>query len=263
MREVTFCEHSTITEAWVGVLGEAVPVVPEEPAAIVHAAKRELPTLTREPAMVVAEIPRDGPVSPFWSQQWSWDHGRLRARIGHRYLSVHRFADEVDRYETFERSLAPALTPWLNACSHVYETPASGGLQILQKVEQISYGYVNTFRADAADFDLSRIFHLTFGVDLEGVDDGLDVLDVKFHYRDQQQPATQVMIQIVVRADANPRDSLLVQTKTTATTAVHGFWKERDRIDAEILAAKSVAKRAFFEIATEATHRQMGAQYGN
>lgn len=262
MREVTFCEHSTITEAWVGVLGQAVPVVPEEPAAIVHAAKRVLHTLTREPAMVVAEIPREGPVSPFWSQQWSWDNGRLRARIGHRYLSVHRLADDVDRYETFDRSLAPAVVPWLDACSHVYESPGPGGLRIMQKFEQISYGYVNTFRADAAGFELSRLFHLKFGLDLEGRD-VLDVLDVKFHYRDQQQRATQVIVQIVVKADINSSDSLLVQTRTTATTTVQGFWQDRALIDTEILAAKTVAKRAFFEIATDATHRRMGAKYGN
>ena len=251
MREVTFCEHSTLTEAWVGVLGQAVPVVPEEPAAIVHAAKRVLPTLTREPAMVVAEIPRDGPVSPFWNQQWSWEESRSRARIGHHYLSVHRFADEAHRYETFERSLAPALSPWLDACSFVYEG---------HKFGQISYGYINTFSFEASDFDLSRVFHLTFGVDIEDTHHGLDVLDVKFHYRDQQRTNVDVMIQVVVHA---AYQSLMVQAKTTATATVVGLWKDRAHVEAEVRNAKSVAKRAFFEMATEATHRQMGAHYAD
>lgn len=260
MREVTFCERSTITEAWATVFGRAVPFVPEERAAAVLVAKRSLPELSHDPALVVAEVPREGPVSPFWSQQWSWDGGRLRARVGHRYLSVHRLADETDRYETYGRSLAPALDPWLTACSSAFDDAL-----ILAAFEQVSYGYVNTFRYAAAGFDLSKAFHLNIGVELDGLDSGLGGLEVGFHYMDHSiRPATRVMIQVALRPDGPipDADELLVETKTTATfTVANGFWRDHDLVKRELIAAKQVAKRAFFQFATPETHREMGARY--
>ncbi|WP_052554642.1 hypothetical protein [Enhygromyxa salina] len=263
MREVTFCERSTITEAWALVLGRPVPVIPEEPAAIALTAKRTLREsgpgreLHREPALIVAEIPREGPVAPFWSQQWSWDSGQLRARVGHRYLSVHRFADETHRYETYERSLEPALAPWLDACSQTYDDAL-----IMPAFEQVAYGYINTFRFASTNFDLSQAFHLNLGVQLEGQHDGLDGVDIKLYYRDKGRMDAQVMVQIAARQGPDADESLLVQTKTSATITVNnGFWKDHGRIKREVLAAKTIAKRAFFELATERTHLEMGAQY--
>jgi hypothetical protein len=263
MREVTFCERSTITEAWALVLGRPVPVVPEEPAAIALTAKRTIREsgreLVREPALIVAEIPRDGPVAPFWSQQWSWDSGQLRARIGHRYLSVHRFADETHRYETYERSLEPALAPWLDACSQVYDDSL-----IMPAFEQVAYGYINTFSFPSANFDLSQAFHLNLGVQLEGQHDGLDGVDIKLYYRDKARMDAQITIQIAARQGPAADESLLVQTKTSATITVNdGVWHDHHRIKQEIVAARSIAKRAFFELATERTHTEMGAQYAN
>ncbi len=257
MREVTFCERSTITEAWAVLRGRPAPLVHGESAALVFAVKRALPELQREPAMVFAEIPLSGPVAPFWSEQWSWESGRLRARVGHRYLSVHRFADDEHRYETFERSFVPALTPWLIVCSQIYDDPL-----VIPAVAEVSFGYINTFRFSEHDFDLSRVFRLTVGFELEGLDSGLEGLDVKFHYRDGVRPRTQVMVQVAARPEVG--GEVLVRAKTTATIRLDdGFWKDKVRLEAELRDAKAAAKRAFFELATEDTHRQMGALYGN
>jgi uncharacterized protein (TIGR04255 family) len=256
MRDVIHCERSTITEAWALVLGRATPVVPEEAAAIVFSAKQALPGLEREPAMVVAELPTHGPVAPFWSQQWSWNEGRFRARVGHRYLSVHRLADEKHPYDTYSHSLAPALEPWLDAHAKVH----SHGL-VLPAFEQIGYGYINDFRFPAEGFDLSKFFHVDFGVQLAGPLDGLDGVEFKFYYRDKVNHAAQVLIQIVVRPGDAVEDQLLVQTKVTATLGVRGFFSDRAQIEQEIHNAKTVAKRAFFDLATQATHDRMGAHY--
>jgi hypothetical protein len=237
VREITFCERSTITEAWAVVHGRSVPVIPEEPAAIIIAVKRALPTLEREPAMVVAEVPQKGPVAPFWSQQWSWDYGRLLARIGHRYLGVHRLADEDHRYETYERSLAPAIGPWLEACAQVYDDPL-----IMQALEQVGYGYINTFSFPAAGFDLARVVRMELGIQLEGIHDGLDGFDVRLHYRDEDEPGARVAIHVLVQSDGPIPDTVLVRTKVTA---------------------KAVAKRAFFRLVTDETQHMMGARHGD
>ena len=257
MREVIFCERSTITEAWAVVLGASVPVVHEEPAAIVVAARRALPGLEREPAMVIAEIPQQGPVAPFWSQQWAWDSGRLRARIGHRYLGVHRLADDEHRYETYDRSLAPAVQPWLDACARVYDDPL-----IMQAIEQVGYGYINTFHFPAAGFDLAKIVHLELGVQIPGMRDGLDRFDIRLHYRDELEPAAHVALQVVVQPEATP-ETLRVQTKVTATVMQMGWWTDRPFVEQRLLAAKSIAKRAFFALVTEDTRQMMGARHGD
>jgi hypothetical protein len=258
VREVTFCERSTITEAWAVVLGRPVPVILEEPAAIVMAAKRALPQLEREPAMVIAEIPQRGPVAPFWSQQWAWDEGRLRARIGHRYLGVHRLADEEHRYETYERSLAPALRSWLEACVRVYDDPL-----IIQALDQVGYGYINTFSFPAADFDLTKIVRMELGIELAGLHDGLDGFDVKLHYRDKLQPTARVAVQVIVQPDGPVPETLLVRTKVTAAVAQEGSWTDRAFVERQVLVAKAAAKRAFFDLVTDETREMMGAQYGN
>lgn len=258
MREVTFCERSTITEAWAVVLGRSVPVIPEEPAAIVITARRALPQLEREPSMVIAEIPQRGPVAPFWSQQWTWDEGRLRARIGHRYLGVHRLADEEHRYETYERSLEPALQPWLEACVGVYDDPL-----VIQALDQVGYGYINTFSFPATGFDLTKVVRMELGIQLEGVHDGLDGFEVKLHYRDKIQPAARVAVQVIVQPDGPVPETLLVRTKVTAAVAREGRWTDRAFVEGQIVAAKAVAKRAFFDLVTEETRQMMGARYGH
>jgi hypothetical protein len=255
MREVTFCERSTLTEAWVELRGRSVPIVPEEPAALVVAVRRQLPDLKREPAMVFAEVPHSGPVAPFWNQQWSWETGRLRARVGHRYLSVHRLADDEHVYESHTRSLEPAVAPWLDACAHVFDDSL-----IAAAVAEISYGYINTFRFPEADFDLSRSFRLTLGIELEGLGEGLEGLDLKFHYRALNQAGAQIMLQISARPE--PGGEVVVQTKTTATRASHHWlWRATPQLENEIRTVKNIAKRAFFELATEETHQLMGAHY--
>lgn len=258
VREVTFCERSTITEAWAVVLGRAVPVIAEEPAAIVLEAKRALPDLEREPAMVVAEIPHRGPVAPFWNQQWSWAGGRLLARMGHRYLGVHRLADEEHRYETYERSLAPALVPWLDACARVYDYPS-----IVQSVEQVGYGYINAFDLPADGFDLAKLVRLDLGVRLHGARDGLDGFDVRLRYRDELEPGAHVVVQVVVQPDGPAPEMLHVRTKVTATVVRQGLWTDRNFMQQRILQAKAVAKRAFFDLVTDETQERMGVQYGD
>lgn len=261
MREVTFCDRSTIAEAWAVLRGRPVPIVSEEAAALAYAAKLLLPELEREPATVVAEVPRSGPVSPFWNQQWSWDGGRLRARIGHRYLSVHRFADDEHRYETYERSLQPALSPWLDACAQIY-----GGPLVLPAVADVSYGYINSFLFPQAGFDISQKFRLTFGLGIDGLSQGLEGLAVEFHYKDNGPDNVRSNAHVTVQVAARPEqdDHVRVRTVTYATLALnHRFWKDKMDLEAAIQSAKSAAKRAFFELATAETHLQMGAHYGD
>ncbi len=256
-REVTFCENSTITEAWAVVLGGPAPVVEEEAAAIALAARRKVEGLARDPVVVVTARARHSLAPPYWNQQWKWDDGRHLARIGHRFLSVHRIANDTHRYETYETSLAPALDPWLHACAEVYDDPL-----ILQAFEHVAYGYVNTFTFPADKFDLSTVLRLDLGVDLPSAHDGLEALEIKFSFRDTILPSAHVVIQASVRPEGEAPDPIIVQTKVTAQTTVHqGFWKDIGGITDQIRAVKNVAKRNFFELTTERTREQMGARY--
>lgn len=105
--------------------------------------------------------------------------------------------------------------------------------------------------------------HVDFGIRLDHPHDGLEGLDFKFHYRDKEKPSAQVMVPMVVRTDAIAGELLRVRTKVTATIAVQGFWRDRDFIEHTILDAKTVAKRAFFDLVTAETQEMMGVHHGN
>jgi len=108
-KNVTYCTNSTITEAWTFVHGLPAAVNDAEMGALRHAAQKQLPGLKVLPGTVVVRRPQDGLAPPFWVYQLTWDDGRLRARLGHRYLSVHYLR------RVFSRRTNPSRRIWLFA----------------------------------------------------------------------------------------------------------------------------------------------------
>lgn len=257
MPRVSYCTDSTIVEAWATVLGMPVPIVPDESPGLILAAKKKIEGLTDEPSLVVANIQRpDQPVPPFWNRQVSWNRRQFLARIGHRYLSVHFLGTSDRKYETYEVSFKPGMDAWLDLFREFYSDDL-----IRSSVNRVGYGYVNQFRFAAAGFDLSEKFKLNVGVQLESASEGLAGMDLRFEFREPR--GAFMTVQIAVGQDQGDPEALLVTTKVAAEIVALSplFLDDPNTIRTHVHRAKETAKQIFFEIATESTHRLMGAQY--
>jgi len=259
MKVVTYCTNSTITEAWAIALGLPGEPDTEEVEALAYCGRKHFGTFQRIPSVVLMQRPKSDPVPPFWQQQLSWDDGRLLARIGHRYLSVHYLKKADDRYQTYETSLQPAVSGWLDT----YDETLIGTRE-QYPIDRVGFGYVNTFHFPASNFDLSKYFRLSLGIGVPAAQKGLLALETNFRLFDQLR-AADVIINLSVNTILEEDKQLQVQTKVVAERKgiEECYFRDQDRILAEILKAKESAKVMFFDFATEEMHNIMGAQYAS
>lgn len=259
MKVVTYCTKSTITEAWVMALGLPGEPDTEEVGALALFGRKRFGAFQRIPSVVLMQRPKSDPVPPFWQQQLSWDDGRLLARIGHHYLSVHYLQKADERYQTYEKSLQPAVSGWLDTYNETLI-----GTREQYPIDRIGFGYVNTFHFPVSSFDLSKYFRLSLGIGVPAAQQGLLALETNFRLFDKFR-AADVMINLLVNPILDEAKQLQVQTKIVAER--RGLeelsFKDRDSIFDEILKAKEAAKVMFFDFATEETHNIMGAQYAS
>lgn len=259
MTVVTYCTKSTITEAWAIVLGLPGEPDTEEVGALAFFGRKRFGTFQRIPSVVLMQRPKSDPVPPFWQQQLSWNDGRLLARIGHHYLSVHYLQKADERYQTYKKSLQPYVSGWLDT----YDETLIGARE-QHPIDRVGFGYVNTFYFPASNFDLSKYFRLSLGIGVPIAEQGLLALETNFRLFDNVHEAD-VMINLLVNPVLGEDQQLQVQTKVVAErrSIEELSLKDRDNILDEILKAKEAAKVMFFDFATEETHDIMGAQYAS
>lgn len=256
MKSVAYCDNSTIVEAWAVLLG--VPGTPDdaEVGALTFAAKKRFGTLKREPAIVLVGASNREVIPPFWREQLSWDDGEHLARIGHRYLSVHYLQRDLRRYARYETSLRKEIEYWLDA----YQETMSG-VRDVSPVERIGFGYVNAFSFPASDFDLSRYFKLHIGIDSAAAVSGLAALEVDFQIADNTATRA-VSVNVLVRPEPADPTRVQVRTRVEALVPSAGLtFVEKELLLTEIGNARLHAKTVFFDLATEETHKLMGAHY--
>jgi uncharacterized protein (TIGR04255 family) len=259
MKVVTYCKNSTITEAWGSVRGLPAELDEEEVGALAHFGRKRFGGLQRQPSVVVMQRPKSEPVPPFWQQQFTWDDRHHLVRIGHRYLSVHFLAQGDKRYETYEKSLKPALEGWLAT----YEETLLGASD-QYPLDRVQFGYVNTFHFPVLGLDLSKYFRLSLEIGVEAAQKGLLALETNFRLFDELH-ASDVIINLLVNSRPDEDQQLRVQTKVVAERrGIEEYsFKDSERILEDLLRAKEAAKAMFFDFATEETHRLMGAQYAS
>ncbi|WP_437874442.1 hypothetical protein [Sorangium sp. So ce513] len=256
MAEVSYCENSTITEAWALLVGVPSKPAPDEVAAVVHAARRRIPKLEPRPSLVLVEEPASGMLPPHWQHQLTWDDGLHLARVGHRYLSVHFLKPGEVRYETYERSLKPHLSEWLQVLSDIL---AGGPAQ--HPLDRVCFGYINSFELEPDGFDLSRYFRLSVGVGAETARAGLGALNVTF--RVTPGPNCDVKSSLLVEADPLS-GKVSVRTKVVGELrGLHFSFLDQADIHAATAEAKRAAKRSFFDLTTDETRELMGVKYAD
>ncbi len=257
MKVVTYCKNSTILEAWAVIVGKPGPLDDAETGALEFAAKKRLGSLRKEPAVVLVESANRDIVPPFWREQLSWDDSRYLARFGHRYLSVHYLRRGEDKYETHTKTLEPSVEVWLDIFGATL-----GESKVQYPVERVSFGYDNAFEFPAAGFDLSRYFKINVGIGAAAASDGLAILEINFRlfYGDKKSP---VAVNLIVQSDPGSVQLIQVRTKVEAHRPIVGdcLFVEKDKLTTLLKEAKEAAKSVFFDIATDETHRIMGAQY--
>jgi hypothetical protein len=257
MKKVTYCTNSTIAEAWAVIVGKPGSVNDAEAGAIEFSAQQRLGPLRKEPAIVLVESANRDIVPPFWREQLSSREGRYLARFGHRYLSVHFLRRGEDKYETYARTLQPSVEGWLDTFS---ATLGTGKAQY--PVERVSFGYDNAFEFPVADFDLSRYFKLNVGIGAESAGNGLSALEINFR-ASQGEKKLPVSVNLMVHGDPTVPQQVRVRTKVEAQVPVVNdcSFVEKAKLMVLLAEAKEAAKTVFFDIATDETHRIMGAQY--
>lgn len=251
---ITYCENSTIAEAWGVIWGLPARLDDTDAAVLLRAARERIHDLQQKP-VIVAVNPGPDLTPPFWREQVVWDGEQYVARFGHRYLSVHFVRQGEKRYETFETSMKPALDTWID----MYGRSLANGADV-HPVDRIAYGYVNAFEFDPEGFDLSRFFKMNFGVKLGGGTDGLDTIDTGCTFVDRGRDA-HLSVNLQIRGPSDGAANVRVITKVMAEKrALEGVsYADRAQIDAILLDAKSAAKDTFFDFATGETHAIMGA----
>ncbi len=254
MPRVTYCKNSTITEAWATVIGLPAPLDETEAPVLRRAARERFEGLEPKPGFVAVSARRDL-AAPFWSEQLSWSDERHLVRFGHRYLSVHFVRQESDRYQDYATTLEPTVKTWLELYSDAFKKGARDHL-----VNLVGFGYVNRFEFEPDDFDLSRYFKLSFGVEVGVENAALMQFDSGFRFYDTTRDMA-VSVQIFVESATKEQPRVGVRTKVFAEkrgiddmsfAATEGLLRE-------IHTAKELAKETFFGFATEETHAIMGA----
>lgn len=259
MKDVTYCTESTITEAWAVIIGLPGKIDDGEPAVALHHAQKVIGDFEVQPSFVFVEQRDIEAVPAFWRQQLTWEQGTYLARIGHRYLSVHFLKKEERKYETFDASLQPQIDHWLDVFR---ETLA--GSRNAYPIERVGFGYVNVFSLPEAGFDLSRYLKLNIGVGGECAKAGIAAMEINTEI---VHPATQshVYINVLVRPEAPDTGRITVRTKVEAQKRAElDFpFTDKEKLLNEIGRVKAAAKEVFFDLATEQTHKLMGAQYAS
>jgi len=254
---VEYCQNSTITEAWSVITGSPGEVRDADAGALENTASKSLGNFQVQPSFVVVERKEEGNIVPsFWHKQLSYENGKYAVRLGHRYLSVHFIKKGADKYDTYDKSLAPQIGTWLDA----YANTVSGREEPVL-VERAGFGYVNAFRFPVADFDLSRYFKVSFGTGAESTANGVATLDIKFRLNYAED--TSVEVNIGVAPESPEPGHISVVTKVEADKPIDNecSFEEKDKILDYVRKAKEAAKSVFFDLATDETHKIMGAKY--
>ena len=225
--------------------------------ALENNASKSLDKFQVQPSFVVVERKKEGNiVPPYWHRQLSYENGRYAVRLGHRYLSVHFIKKGANKYDTYNKSLAPQIGTWLDA----YAKTVSGREEPVL-VERVGFGYVNVFSFPIADFDLSRYFKVSFGTGAESTANGVATLDIRFRLNHAED--TSVEVNIGIAPDSPESDHITVVTKVEANKPIDNecSFEEKDKILDYVSEAKEAAKSVFFDLATDETHKIMGAKY--
>lgn len=257
MTKVKFCSKSTITEAWVAVLGTESKFNEEEIAAINNEAGKKFSDLKRDPTLlIIQKTDKDQPA--FWTSQFSRNNGMNLTRIGHRYLSVHAISNPMSvdkKYTNYSEVLKPEIDNWLDIYSTVLRQPASFA------IERIIFGYKNTFLFDTKGFDVSKYFNVNVGVSVGTKKTPFVRVSNSYSLLDESTGS-----QLNVRIDITPSPTpSKLHVETTVTAEKSDLKKlvltQKKEIFKEIQELKETSKSTFFGFATKETHTLMGAEY--
>jgi hypothetical protein len=248
---VSFCENSTISEAWALAVGDPAEARTEAVNATINAICAERPELSGDPTFVWAQGD-DSALPPHYRAQLRWADGARVARVGHQYLAVH-FLSSGGKYETFEKSLRPDLEWWLARWL---------GSSAKFVPSRVVFGYVNSFEFSDRDFALSDYFRAA--IELRGKLAGHSQSGCEATFRLAADDGGLVHLavqvdQVNAGSNAAPTEIWRVVVKTVANrtcaeTAVDGILRE-------FVSAKTLAKDTFFEFARARTHELMKARY--
>lgn len=251
---IRYCKNSTITEAWALVVGLPARIDDTEASALFRASRDRFPDIQLKPAIVAVQA--DNPAPPFWRNQVAWNSERHLARFGHRYLSVHFVRRGEERYLTFEETFEPALRAWLQLYSGTLTRESDK-----HPVDSLGFGYVNRFEFEPEDFDLSRYFRMNFALTIDGLTNvELQRFDIGSVLFDVAR-GMHLSINLSVEGPSETVPRVQVQTKVFAEKRgpdAASFFSDA-QLGESIVRAKEAAKAAFFGLATDETHRIMGA----
>jgi len=259
---IDHCTNSTIREAWAGVLGVPGKVDPNEATFIARVAQRADPTIALRP--VGRLVPQHayalsldpGEVAPpLWTHQATWNDGEGLARFGHRMLTVHHMVREGSGYDRYSTSLRPDVVRWLRFLHEAYDFAATEEIP----ASTVMFGYTNVFGTLPFEMDVSEYFHVNVGIEARGAEEGLSRLAVGARISGNDG-LTRTHLQFQVEPGEND-EFVVVTTNVVSEVDLKqpALLTEAERLDSEILNAKTIAKETFFSFVTERTKELMGA----
>lgn len=248
------CSKSNIQEAWCGFFGR--PFVFDRAAeddfgAQVHqSAKKRLPEILREPALIFQPgTPIETPA--IWTRQFTWDGRRRFARVGRRYLSVHRVcAPPDDRYTDFQSEILSPADTWIDSVSELVLDDEE------LKTSMVAAGYINRFVFKAKTFKLQSHFNLNVGFQAAGDPGKILVtnLNVGFNFVVQHK-GHNVDISLTVSQPSAGKDELIVVTNVSCYRDLARPISLSNKKDlwAEVREAQKEAKAQFYAFCTDQT----------
>lgn len=245
MKKVKYCQKSTITEAWVVIRGIPTKISENDPAIYLHSLQKNIPEIKKQPSVVFVQDRGDS-TPPFWSNQFSWNKDKYLIRFGHQYLSLHFVKHAEDKYETYDKTLAPEIK---KACSLWKET-FSQETDNKRNLDRIGFGYINTFSFPKKEFDLTKHFKIQIGIATPEESFGLRGIQTAFNFIDAKR-SINTKVDFNLEEDRNNSNQIKVVTRVFSEKlglSNKSFFDVDDILETtkEI---KEVAKQVFFEIA--------------
>ena len=259
--QITKCERPAIQEAWCGFFGAPLLFdkrAEEDFGAQVQGVVRKSTPIEPIPALVFQPAaPLETP--PFWTRQFSWDSRKRIARIGRRYLTVHRLCSPPkDNYESYETEILPGANSWIDAIRSVVTE------QDDLLIRSVTFGYINRFHFNVEGFALDHFFNLKVGFQAAAKPGEASVTDLNTKLR-FSLPAKRHMVEMgLAVALLNPNKKQLTVTVSVLCrrdSATAGCLLDSQSIWNEVLEARNEAKIQFFSFCTDKTLKEiMGAK---
>lgn len=258
--KITICNNSNIIESWASLMGQGYEVNLKElrnhtgtVTTMAEKRKGSLTGLAVDNSFTIH--PSAGLVDrPFWLRQFHWNGRRQFARVGKKFISVHKVSTPSEPYTRFENEiLAPLVDIWIP----IYQESIAKRED--SQIARIGVGYSNRFVFDPSKFLMRDFFNFGVRVNLESPmkSNQLGALGCTFQIFGKHQIVTTMTIDVSPPPDKSKPLVIQIMTQSEMPLKKLTDLGDKEEIVKAIREVQSAAKLYFYSICTDKTLREV------